>query len=488
MGEGAMYEAVIGMEVHAQLLTESKMFCQDDAQIFGAPPNTHVCPVCLGMPGVLPVANRQAIEQVMMVGLALHCEIADMAVFARKNYFYPDLPKSYQISMYDLPLCRDGWLEIGDPQGPAGALRRIGIRRVHLEEDTAKTFHVGDHSLVDFNRSGIPLMEIVTEPDIRTPEEARQYLVKLRAILRYLGVSTGDMEKGALRCEPNVSVRRAGAREFGTKVEVKNLNSFRAVKSALEYEIERQARLLDAGELVRQVTMGWDEVRGRTVEQRSKEESDDYRYFPEPDLPPIRLSRSWVQEVGQQMPELPDARRGRFVDEYELPEADAEVLTADREVADYYEAAVMAGREQDLEPKSVSNWMTGELFRLLKEEETELDAIPVPATGLVELIALVEKGTITANSGKAVLREMFATGRPATAIVEEKGLAQISDEDALAAIVQSLLDDNPEQVARYRAGKETLLSWFVGQVMRATRGKANPQMVTALLRDKLQES
>jgi aspartyl-tRNA(Asn)/glutamyl-tRNA(Gln) amidotransferase subunit B len=482
-----MYEAVIGMEVHAQLLTESKMFCQDDAQIFGAAPNTHVCPVCLGMPGVLPVANRQAIEQVMMVGLALHCQIADRAVFARKNYFYPDLPKSYQISMYDLPLCRDGWLEIGEPGGAAGSQRRIRIRRVHLEEDTAKTFHVGAYSLVDFNRSGVPLMEIVTEPDIRTPEEARQYLVTLRAILRYLGVSTGDMEKGALRCEPNVSIRRAGARAFGTKVEVKNLNSFRSVKSALEYEIERQARLLDAGEAVRQVTMGWDELRGRTVEQRSKEESDDYRYFPEPDLPPLRLSETWVEGVRRNMPELPDARQSRFVTEYGLPRADAEILTADREVADYYEAAVTAGRERSVEPKTVSNWMTGELFRLLKEAEVELGEMPMPAAALVELIALVEGGTITANSGKTVLREMFATGRPAADIVEEKGLAQISDEDALSAIVQSILNDNPEQVARYRGGKETLLSWFVGQVMRATRGKANPQVVMALLQDRLRE-
>jgi aspartyl-tRNA(Asn)/glutamyl-tRNA(Gln) amidotransferase subunit B len=330
-------------------------------------------------------------------------------------------------------------------------------------------------------------MEIVTEPDIRTPEEARQYLVKLRAILRYLGVSTGDMEKGALRCEPNVSIRPTGAREFGTKVEVKNLNSFRSVKRALEYEIERQARFLEAGEPVRQVTMGWDELRGCTVEQRSKEGSDDYRYFPEPDLPPVRLSRSWVEEVRRQMPELPDARWARFVAEYGLPASDAETLTADRDVADYFETAVAAGRERALDPKTVSNWMMGELFRLLKEEEIEVGAMPITAAGLVDLIALVDEGTITANSGKTVLREMFDTGQQAAQIVEEKGLAQISDEDALSTIVQAILDDNPEQVVRYRAGKETLLSWFVGQVMRATRGKANPQMVMALLKEKLQE-
>ncbi len=312
------YEAIIGMEVHAQLLTQSKVFCSCDAGVFGTDPNTHVCPVCLGMPGVLPVLNRRAIEQTIMVGLALNCQIAETAVFSRKNYFYPDLPKAYQISMYDFPLCQDGWLEIENQDGPEGATKRIGIRRVHLEEETAKSFHVGDHSLVDFNRAGLPLIEIVTEPDIRAPEEARQYLTKLRTILRYLGVSTGDMEKGAMRCEPNVSIRHTGAEALGTKVEVKNLNSFRSVKQALAYEIERQARTLDSGGEIRQVTMGWDEQRGRTVEQRVKEESDDYRYFPEPDLPPLRIARAWVNEIGTAQPELPDTKRDRFMSEYGL--------------------------------------------------------------------------------------------------------------------------------------------------------------------------
>jgi aspartyl-tRNA(Asn)/glutamyl-tRNA(Gln) amidotransferase subunit B len=432
----AEYEAIIGMEVHAQLLTRSKVFCGCDARVFGAGPNTHVCPVCLGMPGVLPVLNRRAVEQTIMVGLALHCEIAGTAVFSRKNYFYPDLPKAYQISMYDFPLCEHGWIEIDDPQGPrsgdhrsteatgprsgdtrpargSAAKRRIGIRRVHLEEETAKSFHAGDHSLVDFNRAGLPLIEIVTEPSIRTPEEARQYLVKLQMILRYLGVSTADMEKGAMRCEPNVSVREVGTEAFGTKVEVKNLNSFRAVKLALDYEIERQAKLVDAGGRVRQVTMGWDERRGRTVEQRTKEEADDYRYFPEPDLPPLRISRSWVDEIRATLPELPDEKVARFTKEYGLSPGDAGVLMADRDVAVYFEEAVAAGQARDILPKVVSNWLSGEVFRLLKAGEIEISQFAVTPTALVELIALVAGGTITANSSKVVLDEMFATGQPA---------------------------------------------------------------------------
>jgi aspartyl-tRNA(Asn)/glutamyl-tRNA(Gln) amidotransferase subunit B len=497
----AEYEAIIGMEVHAQLLTRSKMFCGCDAAVFGAEPNTHVCPVCLGMPGVLPVINRRAVEQTMMVGLALNCEIAQTAVFSRKNYFYPDLPKAYQISMYDFPLCRDGWLQIEGldeeartvvrpeqvDEGSGEAGRRIQIRRVHLEEETAKSFHVGDHSLVDFNRAGLPLMEIVTEPDIRTPEEARQYLVTLQTVLRYLGVSTGDMEKGAMRCEPNVSVRPAGTERFGTKVEVKNLNSFRAVKQALEYEIGRQAAVLEAGGLVRQVTMGWDERRGQTVEQRSKETSEDYRYFPEPDLPPLKIERAWVEEIRARLPELPGARRTRFVAEYGLAPDEASVLVADRAVADYFEATAQAGQLRGVQPRTTSNWVTGEIFRLLKAEGIEAAQLPVAPAELAELIALVEQGTITANSSKRVLEVMYTTGQPPAEIVEEQGLAQISDEEALAELVDELLAAHPDQVAKFRQGKETLLQWFVGQVMRATRGKANPQVVTALLERRLRD-
>lgn len=479
------YEAVIGMEVHAQLLTQSKVFCGCDAGVFGADPNTHTCPVCLGLPGVLPVLNRRAIEQTIMVGLALSCQIAKTAVFSRKNYFYPDLPKAYQISMYDFPLCQDGWLEIEDQDGPEGATKRIGIRRVHLEEETAKSFHVGDHSLVDYNRAGLPLIEIVTEPDIRTPEEARKYLTKLRTILRYLGVSTGDMEKGAMRCEPNVSLRQVGVEALGTKVEVKNLNSFRSVKQALSYEIERQARTLDSGGEIHQVTMGWDELRGRTVEQRAKEESDDYRYFPEPDLPPLRIPRAWVDEVREAQPELPDSKRDRFMSEYGLSSIDAGVLAVDRDVAVYFETAVVAGQARDIAPKTMSNWITGELFRLLKSEDAEIGQGPVSPAALAELVALVERGTITANSGKTVMGEMLATGRPADEIVAEKSLDQVSDQDALERVIDDVLAANPEQVVRYRAGKETLLQWFVGQVMRVTRGKANPRIVTPLLEEKL---
>jgi aspartyl-tRNA(Asn)/glutamyl-tRNA(Gln) amidotransferase subunit B len=481
----ASYEAVIGMEIHAQLLTQSKVFCGCDAQVFGDRANTHVCPVCLGMPGVLPVINRRAVEQTIMVGLALKCEIAETAVFSRKNYFYPDLPKAYQISMYDFPLCQDGWIEIDDPAGPDGAVRRIGIRRVHLEEETAKSFHVGDHSLVDFNRAGLPLIEIVTEPDIHTPEEARQYLINLRTFLRYLGVSTGDMEKGAMRCEPNISLRPAGAEAFGTKVEVKNLNSFRSVKQALEYEIQRQSRLLDDGDKIRQVTMGWDERRGCTVEQRAKEESDDYRYFPEPDLPPLRISREWVTEIRATLPELPEAKRDRFVAEYGLSRDDAAILSADRGVAAFYEGAVAAGQEWDIAPKTLSNWVTGELFRLLRAEDVEISQALVTPTALAELVALVENGTITANSGKVVFGEMFATGRSPRETIKKKGLAQVSDEGALSTVVEHVIAANPEQVAKYQAGKVTLLQWFVGQVMRATRGQANPQVVKTLLQEKL---
>ncbi len=483
----AQYESIVGIEVHAQLLTQSKVFCGCDAAVFGAEPNTHTCPVCLGMPGVLPVLNHQAVEMAMMVGLALHCSIAETAVFARKNYFYPDLPKAYQISMYDLPLCLNGFIEIDDPEDPQGATRRIRIRRVHLEEETAKLFHAGDHSLVDFDRAGLPLIEIVTEPDIRTPEEARQYLIKLRSILRYLGVSTADMEKGAMRCEPNVSLRPLGTEQLGTKVEVKNLNSFRAVRQALEFEIQRQAAILDQGQSVRQVTMGWDERQGCTVEQRVKEESDDYRYFPEPDLPPLHISPTWVEEIRARQPELPDVLRRRFETNYGLTHSDASLLVEDRETALYFESAVSAAKEKGIAPQLVANWITGDLFRLLKAENLSIETVRITPAALVDLIALVQQGAITTNTGKAVLADMGATGQSPAAIIEQKGLTQVSDQDELAQIVDQIVAANPDQVARYQAGKESLLQWFVGQVMRATRGKANPQIVTPLLQDRLSE-
>jgi aspartyl-tRNA(Asn)/glutamyl-tRNA(Gln) amidotransferase subunit B len=471
------YEAIIGMEVHAELLTQSKMFCRCSADFFGAEPNTLTCPVCTGMPGVLPVINQKAVEYAIMTALALNCQIAKDSLFSRKNYFYPDLPKAYQISMYDLPLSENGWLEIE----VNGSSKYIGIERVHLEEDTAKLFHVGGHSLVDFNRSGVPLMEIVSQPDMRSADEAYAYLTKLRQILRYLGVSSGDMEKGAMRCEANVSLRPVGSTEYGTKVEVKNLNSFRSVKLALDYEIQRQSQVLDEGGNIEQVTMGWDEDRGVTMVQRSKEYAHDYRYFPEPDLPPLSISREWVEDTRGKLPELPAARRDRFMTEYGLSAYDADVLTADKAVADYFEVCVKAYPEA----KTVSNWITGELFRLLKETETGIEEVRIAPAALAELLTLAEKGTINQNTAKAVLGEMFKSGQAAAEIVAEKGLAQISDADELDQIVDQVIAANPEEVSEYQAGKERLLGWFVGQVMKATRGKANPQLVTELLKEKL---
>lgn len=477
MNEGRDYQPIIGMEVHAQLLTQSKMFCGCSADYAGAPPNTHTCPVCTGMPGVLPTINQRAVEHVIMTGLALHCDIAETAVFARKNYNYPDLPKNYQISMYELPLCINGWLDVEAD----GVRQRIRIRRVHLEEDTAKLTHVDSYSLIDFNRSGVPLMEIVSEPDIRTPEEARQYLIALRTILRYLGVSTGDMEKGAMRCEANISLRPAGSDTLGVKVEVKNLNSFRSVKLALEYEIQRQRRVLEAGGRIEQVTMGWDESAGRTVVQRSKEYADDYRYFPEPDLPPLLISREWVEKITAQLPELPEAKAQRFREQHGLSEYDAQLLAADGAVADYFEATVAAG----LDSKEAANWITSELFGLMREANLSIEEVKVRPQGLVELVGLLQKGTINRPTAKEVLATMFQTGRAAAQIVEERGLARIGDEDQLSRIVAGVLQENPRPVQEYLDGKEAVLRFLIGQVMRATRGQADPQLAAQLLQEQL---
>jgi len=476
------YEAVIGMEVHAQVITASKMFCGCSADYASAPPNTHTCPVCLGMPGVLPVANRAAIEATVLTGLALNCEIPPFSKFDRKNYPYPDLPKGYQISQYDYPLCINGYLDIS----VGGQERRIRIRRVHLEEDTAKLMHVPGGSLIDFNRAGVPLMEIVTEADIRSAEEAYAYLVELRSILRYLGVNTGNMEEGAMRCEANVSVRPKGAQEFGTKVEVKNLNSFRSVRLAIAYEIERQTRLLERGERVQQVTMGWDEERLQTVFQRSKEYAEDYRYFPEPDLPPLELSREWVEAIRRRLPELPAAKRARFTAEMGIKMEDAEILAADRAVAEYFEAAVRAANGA-VAPQTVANWMVVEVLRLAREVEGGIEAIRVRPHDLISLIKMVGEGMITQTVGKEVLAEMFATGAKAEEIVERRGLRQISDADALRQMVQEVLAQNPGPLQQYLEGKQTVFAFFVGQIMRATRGKANPHVVSALLREELEK-
>jgi aspartyl-tRNA(Asn)/glutamyl-tRNA(Gln) amidotransferase subunit B len=425
------------------------------------------------------------VEKTILAGLALNCTISPEAVFARKNYHYPDLPKGYQISQYELPLCRDGGLEITTEAGA----RRIGITRAHLEEDTGKLTHAGDHSLIDLNRAGVPLLEIVTEPHLRSPEEARIYLVKLQTILRYLGVSTADMEKGAMRCEANVSVRPVGQRAFGTKVEIKNLNSFRSVKLALEFEVSRHIALLEAGGRVEQVTMGWDAEQERTFVQRTKETAHDYRYFPEPDLPPLIPERAWIEEIALGLPELPDARIARFVNDSGLDPRDAAVLAGDRAVADYFEAAVRectasAGR---VSARTAAKWITGELFRLMNARGLAIDEVKVTPGALAELLTTVDAGQINPNSGKRVLEVMFDTGRRAPDIVREMGLAQVSDAGALSAVVADVVARYPDEVAKYRAGGEKVMAWFMGQVMRETRGKGNPAVVRELLEKALRE-
>ncbi len=471
------YETIIGLEVHAQLLTRSKMFCSCSAEYAGAAPNTHVCPVCMALPGSLPVINRAAVEKTILAGLALHCTIGPEAVFARKNYHYADLPKGYQISQYELPLCRNGWIEIEIPNETEHQARRIRITRAHLEEDTGKLIHTGDASLVDLNRAGVPLLEIVTEPDMRSPQEAHAYLTKLQRILRYLGVSTADMEKGAMRCEANVSVRPAGQTQFGTKVEVKNLNSFRAVVQALEYEVARQIAVLESGGSVVQVTMGWDETHGRTVVQRTKESADDYRYFPEPDLPPLVIEPAWVEALAAQLPELPDAKARRFVAEFGLHPRDAALLAEDRGIAEYFEAVV---RESG-DARNTANWVTGELFRLMNAAAVQIAAVKITPAAFAALLRLVAAGQVNLNSAKQVFAVMFETGRDPTEIVQALGLAQVSDAEALASVVAAVVARYPEEAAKFRAGKETLFNWFLGQVMRETRGKGNPAVVRELL-------
>ena len=474
------YEAIIGMEVHIELQTESKMFCSCSADAFSAAPNTNVCPVCLGLPGALPVINRQAVAFTIMTGQALGCEIHPHNVFARKNYFYPDLPKGYQISQYELPLCTAGKLEVS----ANGKRKTIGITRVHLEEDTGKLTHVDGGSLVDLNRAGVPLMEIVSEPDIRTAEEAYAYVTQLRQIVRYLGVSSGDMEKGAMRCEVNLSLKPVDSDVWGTKVEVKNLNSFRAVRNAIAYEIERQTRVLESGGQVEQVTMGWDENRGRTVVQRTKEDAHDYRYFPEPDLPPLELDPAWIAELENSLPELPAAKIERYTAEWGLAVQDAASLAENRARAEYFEAVVAAGAKK-VSPRAVANWMVGEVFRLMNESGIAVESIKFTPADFVRLIELVETDAINRLAAKDVLAEMWQSGEKPDAIVEKRGLKQISDAGALDAIISQVIAENGDAVAQFKAGKEKILGFLVGQVMRHSRGKANPKMAEKLLREKL---
>jgi aspartyl-tRNA(Asn)/glutamyl-tRNA(Gln) amidotransferase subunit B len=469
------YEAVIGLEVHAQLLTASKIFC-GCATAFGAPANTQTCPVCLGMPGSLPVLNRQAVEFALKMALATHCRIPPESVFARKNYFYPDLPKGYQISQYELPLAEHGFLEIR----VNGVLKRIGITRIHLEEDAGKLIHseLRPVSFVDFNRTGVPLIEIVSEPDLRAPEEAVEYLKALRNILLYLEICDGNMEEGSLRCDANISLRPLGAREFGTKTELKNMNSFRFVRMALEYEIKRQRALLAAGREVVQETRLWDPSQGQTLSMRGKEEAHDYRYFPDPDLVPVRIDPEWLAALKQSLPELPAARQQRFQDQYGLPEYDAEVLTGEKALADYFEACVA----EFPQPKKVSNWIMAELLRELKKEEAGIAACRVSPGALARLLALVEQGTLSGKLAKTVFEEMAATGKDPEAIIKARGLVQISDAEALIPMAREILAAHPKEVADYRAGKTKVLGFFVGQLMRQTKGQANPQLANEIFR------
>ncbi len=471
------YEPVIGLEIHVQMDTKTKMFCGCKVE-FGAEPNTNVCPVCLGMPGSLPVINKKAIEYAIRASLALNCTVHKESVFARKNYFYPDLPKGYQISQYEKPLATNGWIEI---ELPDGRKKKIRIRRLHVEEDAGKNIHEGNRSYVDLNRAGTPLMEIVTEPDINSPEEARIFLETLRNIMRYTGVSKADMEKGQLRCDINVSVRPKGSDKLGTRVEIKNVNSFRFVQKALEYEIERQIKVLEEGGTIVQETRTFDPQTGKTYPMRTKEEAEDYRYFPDPDLLPLVLDEKWIEEIKNSMPELPHQRFERLLSQYGLGEYEAKILVNHKEVGDFFEEAVKVFNE----PKMIANWLLNDLLGLLHDKQISIEESPVKPEHLAKLVKLIKEGTISSRIGKEVIKEMVETGKDPEKIVEEKGLKQISDEGAIRQIVEEVLKNFPKEVERYRNGEEKLLGFFVGQVMRATKGKANPKIVNKVIREVL---
>jgi aspartyl-tRNA(Asn)/glutamyl-tRNA(Gln) amidotransferase subunit B len=473
------YEMVVGVETHVQLETRTKLFCGCEVR-FAAPPNSLVCPVCLGHPGVLPAINRAAFDLALRAALALNCEIAPFTKFDRKNYYYPDLPKSYQISQYDLPLSRDGWVEIA---GDDGAAKRVGLVRAHLEEDAGKLVHeeAGARSFIDLNRAGVPLLEIVTKPDLRSPQETHAYLTALKTILQYAGISGCDMEKGQLRCDLNISVRPRGAAGLGTRTEIKNLNSFKFAKRALELEFERHVRCLERGERIVQSTWLYDAAKDETRMMRSKEEAADYRYLPEPDLPPVRIAREWVEEARRALPELPAAKRERLMREYGLSEYDASVLAAERPIADFFEAAAKAHGT----PKTVANWVVNELARVLNEKKLDAAAMKIAPGALAELLRLVDAGTVTAASAKEVLAEVAASGRPPSELVRERGLAVITDASAIEAAVDQAIASNAKAVADYRGGKEASLKFLVGQVMKATKGKVKAPDVEAALRAKL---
>lgn len=474
------YETVVGLEVHVELHTKTKIFCGCSTE-FGAPPNTHTCPVCLGHPGVLPVLNRQAVDYAMKAAMALNCEIGDVSKFDRKNYFYPDSPKAYQISQYDQPIGLNGYIDIEVD----GKTKRIGITRLHLEEDAGKLTHVdgGYASLVDFNRVGTPLVEIVSEPDISSPEEARAYLEKLRAIMLYCDVSDVKMEEGSMRCDANISLRPHGQKEFGTRAELKNMNSFRGVVRGLEYEQLRQAEILDEGGLVVQETRRWDETQGKTFSMRGKEEAHDYRYFPDPDLVTLHIDQAWKDRIRASIPELPDARKARYTSEYGLPEYDAGVITSSKALADLFESSLAYTKDA----KAVSNWIMGDLLGYLNSNSLELSDVKLTGQGLGEMIGLIEKGTISSKIAKTVFKEMLQSGKLPQQIVEEQGLVQISDEGAILAIVKEVVANNPASVEDYKAGKEKAIGFLVGQVMKQSKGKANPGLVNKLLVEVLKD-
>ena len=474
------YEVIIGLEVHAQLLTGSKIFCGCRTE-FGAPANTQTCPVCLGMPGVLPVLNKRVVEFGLKMGLATNCQMAPSSRFARKNYFYPDLPKGYQISQYELPLAEHGWVEIDVD----GNTRRIGLTRIHMEEDAGKLIH--DEQLpvsyVDLNRTGVPLIEIVSEPDLRTPEEAAAYLKVIRNILLYLEICDGNMEEGSLRCDANISLRPSGAKELGTKTELKNMNSFRNVQRALEYEIRRQRSVLESGGRIIQETRLWDANQNKTYSMRGKEEAHDYRYFPDPDLVPLVISQEWLEKVRATLPELPDAKKARFISQYDLPEYDAGVLTAEKALAAYFEDCL-----RDFpQPKKVSNWIMSELMRELKKEDQGIETCLVTPSALARLLTLIEAGTISGKIAKTVFNDMIAGGKDPDIIIKEKGLVQISDAGSLETLAREILAANPKEVADFKAGKTKVMGFFVGEMMKKTKGQANPKLVNQLLGRLLQE-
>jgi aspartyl-tRNA(Asn)/glutamyl-tRNA(Gln) amidotransferase subunit B len=474
------YEPVIGLEVHAQLLTETKIFCACSTR-FGAKPNSQVCPICLGMPGVLPVLNEKALEYAVRAAVAANCEVSNKSRFARKNYFYPDLPKGYQISQYEEPLSKKGWLEIDSN----GSKKRIGITRIHLEEDAGKLIHENSKSMsyVDLNRAGVPLIEIVGEPDISTLDEAVAYMKKLRSILMYIGVCDGNMEEGSLRCDANVSVRLKGVKELGTKTEIKNVNSFKFIYKALEYEIKRQIMLLEDGKAVLQETRLFDSNQNITFSMRSKEEAHDYRYFPDPDLLPVAIEDKWIEQIRKSLPELPDQRFERYVEQFEIPQYDAGVLTASRGVADYFEECLTHCDK----PKLVSNWIMTEVLRELKSED-EIKSFNVSPRMLCELLNLIEDGTISGKIAKEVFSQMVVSGKGAKEIISEKGLKQISDLGEIENIIKDVIEKSPDQVSRYKAGEQKLIGFFVGQVMKVTQGKANPKIVNETLKRMLSES